>query len=114
MPEKKQIIKTVPEEIIFSKIYLIREQKVMLDIDLAALYGVETKYLKRAVKRNIGRFPDDFMFVLTSKEKNFFNTYIIDGEINTDLRSQIVTSSPGGAPYQLFAVICNTNLVKDL
>ena len=49
-------------------IYVIREQKVMLDSDLAELYGVETKMLKRAVRRNIERFPDDFMFELTKTE----------------------------------------------
>ena len=55
----------VPVEHIEHKIYRIRRQKVMLDRDLAALYGIETKNLKRAVKRNIDRFPADFMFVLT-------------------------------------------------
>ena len=58
----------VPEEIIISKIYFIREQKVMLDMDIAELYDVETKRLKRAVRRNIERFPLDFMFELTAKE----------------------------------------------
>ncbi len=58
----------VPIEIIATKIYLIRGQKVMLDRDLAELYGVETKYLKRQVNRNRLRFPDDFMFELTKEE----------------------------------------------
>ncbi|MBN2108619.1 MAG: ORF6N domain-containing protein [Deltaproteobacteria bacterium] len=58
----------VPVELIENKIYLIRGQKVMLDRDLAELYGIETKQLKRAVKRNIDRFPTDFMFVFTSSE----------------------------------------------
>ncbi len=58
----------IPEEIISSKIYLIRDQKVMLDRDLAELYQVETKQLKRQVRRNIERFPDDFMFELDNKE----------------------------------------------
>jgi hypothetical protein len=58
----------VPEEIILGKIYMIREQKVMLDMDLAELYGVETKQLKRAVRRNVSRFPLDFMFELTPDE----------------------------------------------
>ena len=49
-------------------IYIIRGQKVMLDSDLAELYEVETKMLKRAVRRNIERFPDDFMFELTKEE----------------------------------------------
>jgi hypothetical protein len=51
-----------------SKIYLVRNQKVMLDSDLADLYGVETGQLKRQVKRNLERFPDDFMFELTKDE----------------------------------------------
>ncbi len=53
------------------KIYLIRGQKVMLDSDLSAIYGVETKMLNRAVKRNINRFPTDFMFQLTDEETTF-------------------------------------------
>ncbi len=58
----------IPNEIITSKIYFIREQKVMLDRDLAKLYNVETKRLKEAVRRKIERFPDDFMFELTKEE----------------------------------------------
>lgn len=58
----------IPGELIISKIYLIRGQKVMLDRDLAELYSVETKRLKEAVKRNIGRFPEDFMFEMNKKE----------------------------------------------
>ncbi len=58
----------VPAERITGKIYLIRGTKVMLDSDLAELYGVETRVLKQAVRRNIGRFPADFMFELTQKE----------------------------------------------
>lgn len=54
--------------IIENSIYLIRGQKVMLDSDLAYLYGLETKMLKRAVKRNLNRFPPDFMFELTQEE----------------------------------------------
>jgi hypothetical protein len=56
------------EELISNKIYFIRNQKVMLDRDLAALYGIETKRLKEQVKRNISRFPEDFMFELTKSE----------------------------------------------
>jgi len=58
----------VPVERIANKIYLIRDVKVMLDRDLAELYDVETKALKQAVRRNIDRFPADFMFELTKKE----------------------------------------------
>ena len=69
----------IPAERIENRILLLRGQKVMIDMDLAALYGVETKALKRAVKRNISRFPEDFMFV-------------IDREEFTALRCQIGTS----------------------
>jgi len=58
----------IPAERIERSILLIRGQKVMLDADLAGLYGVETKQLVRAVKRNILRFPDDFMFQLSNDE----------------------------------------------
>jgi hypothetical protein len=58
----------IPEEIIISKIYLIRDQKVMLDADLAVLYGVTTGNFNKAVQRNIKRFPGDFMFQLTQQE----------------------------------------------
>lgn len=77
------------DEVIVSKIYLIRGQKVMLDNDLAALYGVETRVLNQAVSRNIDRFPEDFMFRLTNEE------YL-------NLMSQNVTSRWGGrrkSPY---------------
>ncbi|MDD3741901.1 MAG: ORF6N domain-containing protein [Bacteroidales bacterium] len=58
----------IPDEVILSKIYLVRGKKIMIDRDLAELYGVETKYLKRQVKRNINRFPEDFMFELNKEE----------------------------------------------
>ncbi len=58
----------LPDEVITNKIHLIRGEKVMLDRDLAELYGVETKYLKRQVRRNLLRFPADFMFELTQEE----------------------------------------------
>jgi len=64
------------EEKIVSKIYFIRKHKVMLDADLAELYGVETKVLKQAVKRNIDRFPDDFMFELTQMENEILKSQI--------------------------------------
>lgn len=67
MIKKKNEI-SVPDEIVMNKIYFIRGQKVMLDRDLADLYGVETKQLKRQVVRNIERFPEDFMFELAKEE----------------------------------------------
>lgn len=51
----------IPDEVVMNKIYVVRDQKIMLDRDLAELYGVETKVLKQAVRRNITRFPEDFM-----------------------------------------------------
>lgn len=71
---------TVPDEVILQKIYIIRDQKIMLDRDLALFYGVETKVLKQAVKRNIKRFPEDFMFEMSKNELAIW-------------RSQIVTSN---------------------
>lgn len=66
--EKQEQVLFVPEEVLMNKIYLIRGQKVMLDNDLADLYGIETKRLKERVRRNIERFPNDFMFELTEDE----------------------------------------------
>jgi ORF6N domain len=65
---RKQYLISIPEETIINKIYVIRGQKVMIDRDLAELYGVGTKVLKQAVKRNIERFPKDFMFEMTDDE----------------------------------------------
>jgi hypothetical protein len=77
-------------QIIQSKIYEIRGIRVLLDFDLAEMYQVETKNLKRAVRRNIERFPEDFMFELTENE-------------NEDLRCNFGTSSWGGSRYPPFA-----------
>ena len=63
--------------VIQSKIYEIRGQKVMLDRDLARLYGVETRVLNQAVQRNINRFPEDFMFQLTKEEAEFLRSRIV-------------------------------------
>ena len=81
--------------LIQNKIYLIRGVRVMLDYDLAELYQVETKVLKQCVRRNLDRFPEDFMFELTETE---YNSLIIS------LRSQFVTSNTkGGRRYMPFA-----------
>jgi hypothetical protein len=80
----------IADELVMNKIYMVRGQKVMLDRDLAELYGVETKQLKRQVKRNQDRFPEDFMFELSQ------------GELNS-LRSQFGTSSWGGTRYTPYA-----------
>ncbi len=82
-------------DVIKNRIYEVRGQRVMLDRDLAELYGVETKVLNQAVKRNIERFPEDFMFQLDRKDVFFLKSQQITvNEYNADLRSQIVTSSP--------------------
>jgi hypothetical protein len=83
---KENTKSVIPDDIITGRIYLLRNKKVLLDHDLAGLYRVETKILKQAVRRNIERFPDDFMFELNKQEF-------------TILRSQIVTSSWGGSRY---------------
>lgn len=82
----------ISAEVIENKIYLVRGRKVMLDSDLANLYGVETKNLNLQVKRNIRRFPGDFMLLLTRQEV-------------TSLRLQFATSSSsyGGRRYLPYA-----------
>ena len=76
-------ISLIPDDVVINKIYFIRNQKVMLDRDLAELYSVETKRINEQVKRNLSRFPEDFMFQLSEIE--FQN-----------LKSQFATSSWGG------------------
>lgn len=82
----------IPSSVVMNKIFMIQGQKVMLDIDLAELYRVETKHLNQSVRRNKDRFPVDFMFQLTKKEWQ-------------SLRSQFVTSNDarGGRRYAPFA-----------
>jgi hypothetical protein len=80
---KNSLVKLVEEEKIMNKIHVIRNHKVMLDFDLAEMYGVETKRLNEQLKRNLKRFPKDFMFTLSEKETQH-------------LRSQNATSSWGG------------------
>ena len=80
----------IPDELVTNSIYIIRGQKVLMDFNLAKLYAVETSQLKRQVKRNIDRFPDDFMFELNEDEFDI-------------LRSQIGTSSWGGTRYRPMA-----------
>jgi hypothetical protein len=65
---KKELQALVMEQKILNRIYVVRSEKIMLDRDLAELYGVETRVLKQAVKRNLERFPKDFMFEMTASE----------------------------------------------
>lgn len=103
MPKQKsKTAVAIPDERIIGKIYFIRGEKVMFDRDLAVLYGVETKALNRAVKRNIKRFPDDFMFQLNRQEVDIFSRCQIGTLNDENLKCQIGTSSWGGArtsPY---------------
>lgn len=85
----------IADEVIINKIYLIRGQKVMIDRDLAVLYGVETKVLKQAVRRNADRFPDDFMFEMTKSEFE-------------DWRSHFVTSNARDKMGLRYAPFCFT------
>ncbi len=72
MSNRSQLM--IPDEIVMQKIYMIRGKNVMLDQDLAELYNVKTKRLNEQVKRNISRFPDDFLFQLNKEEFNEFAT----------------------------------------
>ena len=90
MNTKKKLLRFVSDDVIIRKIYRIRGERVMLDRDLAEMYEVETKQIKRQVKRNIDIFPDHFMFELTKEESQ-------------NLRSQNGTSRWGGQRHLPFA-----------
>jgi hypothetical protein len=94
MPIQTKRTKTKPTPVLFEsierRIYLIRGEKVMLDVELATLYGVATKNLNKAVRRNLARFPGDFMFQLTEEEVE-------------NLRFQFGTSRWGGRRYRPYA-----------
>ena len=101
-------LKTIDNINIESLIRVIRGQQVMLDSDLAMLYGVETKRLNEQVKRNIERFPEDFMFQLTQDEAIRSRSQIATLNNEEDnLKSQIATSSWGGARKRPFAFTRN-------
>jgi hypothetical protein len=91
MTEDTRLLGIIPDNVVLTKIYLIRDQKVMIDRDLAELYGIETKRLKEAVRRNRKLFPKDFMFEMTKEELS-------------NWRSQIATSNSEimGLRYQPF------------
>jgi hypothetical protein len=91
----KTLTPLIPSERIENKIYLIRTKKVMLDSDLAELYGVPTKRLNEQVTRNLSRFPEDFMFRLTKQEAD-------------SLRSQFATSKKAGRGGARYAPLCFT------
>jgi len=85
----KQTDLMLPDEVVINKIYLIRGQKVMLDRDLAELYGVETRTLNQAVRRNMERFPEDFMFQLNEEEfENWKSQIVISNSERMGLRKR--------------------------
>jgi hypothetical protein len=92
-----QIIRSIQ-----NRIYEIRGERVMLDKDLAVLYEVETRVLNQAVKRNIKRFPKDFMFQLTKEEYEGFRFQIETLESGNSLTSQIVTLKTGRGQHRKF------------
>lgn len=91
-----------PDQIL-NAISFIRGQRVILDVDLARIYGVNTKALNQAVKRNKARFPADFMFQISRKDLEENRSQIVTGPENKNLRSQFVTSRWGGPRYQPYA-----------
>ncbi|MBI3136276.1 MAG: ORF6N domain-containing protein [Bacteroidetes bacterium] len=101
MVSKNDVI--VPDEMLVRKIYEFRGEKVMLDRDLAELYGVETKYLKRQVNRNIERFPIDFMFELTETEFEILRCQIGTSKHKSleksDLKASNTAENRGGSRY---------------
>ena len=93
----KESAKLMTVDNICNRVYNIRGQQVMLDYDLADIYGYEVKNLNQQVKRNIVRFPEDFMFQLTREEMEFVKSQIVTPndveQVQESLKSQIVTSS---------------------
>lgn len=128
MPKQKEKAKSlpiIPEDRIVGKIYLIRGEKVMFDRDLAALYGVKVRTLNQAVRRNIKRFPDDFMFQLNKQESDLFlrfqnGTSNSDstfsrfqfGTLNENLKSQIVTSKKAESSRSQIVILKRGSNIK--
>ena len=92
-------------------IYLIRDQKVMLDFDLATLYSVETKALVQAVKRNIDRFPKDFMFQLSKNELEDWRSHIVTSNLNLKMG---LRRPPYAFTEQGVAMLTHKELVQQL
>jgi len=95
----------IPVEIIEKKIYLIRGHKVMLDRDLAELYGVETRVLNQAVRRNLDRFPEDFMFALTREEIMNLSQIVISSRIK---------HAPNVFVFAIRGFLFTINMVRNL
>ena len=93
---------SIIQQRITQSIYIIRDQKVLMDSDLAELYVVETKRLNEQVKRNIERFPEDFVFQLTQKEWEELLTLLGDAPEESSLRSQFATLEKGRGKHRKF------------
>ena len=119
MSKKENTQLMLPDEVVMSKIYFIREEKVMLDRDLAVLYGVETKYLKRQVRRNMLRFPEDFMFELTEQEfKEWRSQFVTSKEDKMGLRyapyafTEIGIAQLSGVLNSEIAILINNQIMR--
>ena len=97
MKTKENQVQVLSDENIINRIYYIRGKKVMIDMDLATLYGVETRVMNQAVKRNEKRFPEDFMFQLTKEE---WESLLLEFA-TSNLKSQFVISSSHGGRRKL-------------
>ena len=93
----------IPTERIERAIYLIRGHKVLLDRDLAILYGVETRVLVQAVKRNLERFPEDFMFQLTKEEFGRWKSQIVKSYPESLTSQSVISKGRGGLRKQPYA-----------
>lgn len=98
MGETKEGIAVIDEDVIKSKIHIIRNQKVMLDADLAEIYGYSTKAFNQQVKRNIEKFPEDFMFQLTMKDVDFVRSQFV-----TSRNETLFSGQEGGQRYLPYA-----------
>ena len=106
-PNHDEVITSVaqssPESVsIKSMIRLIRGQQVMLDFDLAFLYGVETKALNQAVKRNTNRFPEDFLFKLTKNEPDILRSQIVTSNLNNNHGLDILISQNATSDHSYY------------
>ncbi|MES2679704.1 MAG: ORF6N domain-containing protein [Bacteroidota bacterium] len=103
----------ITDQKIISKIFLIRGKKVMLDRDLAALYNVETRVLNQAVKRNLSRFPADFMFQLTSREmENWISQFVISNKEKKGLRKLPLAFTEEGVA--MLSGVLNSEIAIDV
>lgn len=111
---KKEVIEipTINENWLKEHVYIIRNQKVMLDSDLAMIYGYEVKYLNRQVKRNIERFPEDFMFQVTKEEVEELRCQNVTANINTMSRTMPYVFSEQGI-YMLATVLNGEIAIKQ-